>query len=158
MKRPAWPGLFALSAGLILLDRLTKGIVFAADLNEPVEVIPGFFRLVKVWNTGLAFGTLSEASARIMNPAVIVIGAAAILWILHLLLFQRQGRGLTVCFHLLLAGAAGNVYDRIKWGGVLDFLEFHLGRFTWPAFNVADSCITIGLGLLVWDMVSSARK
>jgi len=158
MKKPSWPALFALPAGLLLLDRLTKGLVHAADLREPVEVIPGFFRIVKTWNTGLAFGTLSEASARIMNPAIIVIGTAAILWIFYLLLFQKQGWWITVCFHLLLAGAAGNVTDRLRWGAVLDFLEFHAGRFTWPAFNVADSCITVGLGLLVWDMVASSRK
>ena len=158
MKKPAWPGLFALSAGLILLDRLTKGLVFAADLREPAEVVPGFFRIVKTWNTGLAFGALSEASARLMNPAIVVIGTAAILWILYLLLFQKQERRITVCFHLLLAGAAGNVADRVRWGAVLDFLEFHAGRFYWPAFNVADSCITVGLGLLVWDMVASSRK
>jgi signal peptidase II len=158
MRKPAWAGLFALSAGLLFLDRLTKGFVYAADLREPVEVVPGFFRIVKTWNTGLAFGTLSEASARIMNPAIVVIGTAAILWILYLLLFQRQGRWITVCFHLLLAGAAGNVTDRLRWGAVLDFLEFHAGRFYWPAFNVADSCITVGLSLLVWDMVASSRK
>ncbi len=158
MRRPAWPGLFALSAGLMLLDRLTKALVFSADLREPVPVVPGFFRLVKTWNTGLAFGALSEVSARVMNPAIVVIGTAAILWILYLLLFQRHGRGITVCFHLLLAGAAGNVADRLRWGAVLDFLEFHAGRFYWPAFNVADSCITIGLGLLVWDMIASSRR
>lgn len=158
MKRPAWPGLFALTAGLLFLDRLTKGFVYAAALPEPVEVIPGFFRLVKTWNTGLAFGTLIDASPRVMNTVVITIGAAAILWILYLLLFQRQTARLTLCFHLLLAGAAGNVTDRLRWGAVLDFLEFHVGRFYWPAFNVADSCITVGLALLVWDMVATSRK
>lgn len=158
MKRPSYPVLFLLSPAVLLLDRLTKWAVHGAAWTQPVEVIPGFFRLIKTWNVGLAFGAFSGASASIMNPLITGVGILAVGWILFLLLFGRQGLRLTVAFHLLLAGAIGNIWDRLHWGAVLDFLEFHAGRFTWPAFNAADSAITIGLAVMVWDMIFTRDK
>ena len=158
MKRPNYPALFLVGPGVLLVDRLTKAVVHDAGWTGPVEVIPGFFRLIKTWNVGLAFGAFSGASASIMNPLITVVGILAVGWILYLLLFGRQSLRLTVAFHLLLAGAVGNIWDRLHWGAVLDFLEFHVGRYTWPAFNTADSAITIGLAVMVWDMVFTRDK
>jgi len=153
MRRPGHPLLFLLSPAVLLLDRLTKWAVHASMGTHPVEIIPGFFRLVKNWNVGLAFGAFSDASASLMNPLITIVGILAAGWILYLLLFGRQSLRLTAAFHLLLAGAIGNIWDRLDWGAVLDFLEFHVGRYTWPAFNAADSAITIGLAVMVWDMI-----
>jgi len=153
MKQPSYPVLFLLSPAVLLLDRLTKAAVHGAGWTGPVEVIPGFFRLIKTWNVGLAFGAFSGTSGSIMNPLITAVGVLAVGWILFLLLVGRQSLRLTVAFHLLLAGAIGNIWDRLHWGAVLDFLEFHAGRFTWPAFNAADSAITVGLAVMVLDMV-----
>jgi signal peptidase II len=152
MKRPAHLALFLLSPAVLALDRLTKAAIHN-DLTLPAQVIPGFFRLVKTWNVGLAFGAFSGASASIMNPLITGVGLLASGWLLAQLLFGRQSFRLTVAFHLLLGGALGNIWDRLHWGAVLDFLEFHVGSFYWPSFNISDSAITIGLGVLVWDMI-----
>ena len=158
MRKPAFSWLFALSAGVLLLDRLTKALVNQASWDDPKVVLPGFFQLVKVWNVGLAFGTFSEASARLMNPLIIGIGIAAVAWLLYLLLFSKQCAPIAVSFHLLLTGAAGNIWDRLHYKAVLDFLDFHIGTHHWPCFNVSDSAITVGLAILVWDMVLHRDK
>ena len=158
MKKPAFPGLFVLSGLVLLLDRLTKAFVHQAPWHEPVVVIPGFLQLVKVWNVGLAFGTFSEASARLMNPLIVGLGLVAVGWLMYLLLFSKPCALIAVSFHLLLAGAAGNIWDRLRYGAVLDFLDFHIGVHHWPCFNISDSAITVGLALLIWDMVIHKDK
>ena len=152
MRKPAYAAFFLLSPAVLVLDRLTKAAIHNT-LTLPVQGIPGFFRLVKTWNVGLAFGAFSGTSASFMNPLITGIGLLASAWLLALLLFGRQSLRLTLAFQLLLGGALGNIWDRLHWGAVLDFLEFHIGSFYWPSFNVSDSAITIGLGVLIWDMV-----
>lgn len=157
MRKPGHPLLFILSPAVLIADRLSKSAIHNY-LVQPLQIIPGFFRLVKTWNVGLAFGALSGASASLMNPLITGVGMLAVGWLLVLLIFGRQSLRLTLAFHLLLGGALGNIWDRLHWGAVLDFLEFHIGRYYWPSFNVSDSAITIGLAVLIWDMIFAREK
>ena len=139
-----------LSALIIVLDQITKLLVI--DNLTLHEVIPltGFFNLVRAHNTGAAFSLLADQSGwqRFFFLAVAVIASGVIFHLLR----KTQGRPL-FCFSLalILGGALGNVIDRMAYGYVVDFLDFYLGAWHWPAFNVADSGITVGAVLLILD-------
>ena len=158
MKRVSYPYLFLISIFLIFLDRLSKYFVNRLELEEPFIVIRDFFQIVKVYNVGIAFGLLSGISAKIINPLIVGIGFVAIGWLFYLLLFEKHSFLLTLSFHFLLSGAIGNIWDRFLYGAVLDFLDFSIGKYHWPSFNISDSCITIGLILLLWDTLIPAKK
>ncbi|MEJ5166175.1 MAG: signal peptidase II [Thermoanaerobaculia bacterium] len=158
MKKPPYPYFFLLTIFLILADRISKTLISAWQLSEPYVVIKNFFQIVKVYNVGIAFGFFSGVSSNIMNPVIVGIGFVAIGWILYLLFFEKHSALLTLSFHLLLAGAIGNIWDRFLYGAVLDFLDFSLGKYHWPSFNISDSCITIGLILLLWDTLIPIKK
>ena len=145
-----------LIAGLVLfLDQATKALVvarFAADTAIPV--IPGLFRLVRVENTGMAFGLLNDSPSPLVFVLLTIISAALLGFVAYLLWSNQTpsalgGYGLA----LILGGAAGNVVDRLARGKVIDFLDFYLGGYHWPAFNLADSAIVVGAGLLVIDLL-----
>jgi len=141
----------AIAAAVLALDQLTK--VAAASwlvLHEPVPVLP-FFNLTLIHNTGAAFGFLSWASGW-QNLFFIVVAAVACVVIMVML--RRTGAGdpwLATTLSLILGGAAGNLIDRLIYGYVIDFADFFIGTWHWPAFNVADSAISIGAVLLVAD-------
>ena len=138
----------ALSAVILVVDQLTK-FAIASSLTRVVEVTP-FFNLALVHNPGAAFSFLSDASGW-QRGLFIVIGLAASVWIVYLL--RKHPRQTLFCWalSLVLAGAVGNVIDRILFGAVIDFLDFHAFGRHWPAFNVADAAITCGAALLIWD-------
>ena len=138
----------ALSAVILVVDQLTK-FAIASSLTRVVEVTP-FFNLALVRNPGAAFSFLSDASGW-QRGLFIVIGLAASVWIVYLL--RKHPRQTLFCWalSLVLAGAVGNVIDRILFGAVIDFLDFHAFGRHWPAFNVADAAITCGAALLIWD-------
>jgi len=142
-----WLGLAAL---LVAADQLAKlaAVQFLA-LNQAVTVTP-FFNLVLVYNSGAAFSILSDAAGwqRLLFIAIAVIASV---WIVYLLRQYPHQRLFAFALSLVLAGAVGNVIDRILVGAVIDFLDFHAFGYHWPAFNVADSAITCGAFLLVWD-------
>jgi signal peptidase II len=139
-------------AGVVLiLDQVTK-IAAAASLvlHEPVGLLP-FFNLTLIHNSGAAFGFLSWASGW-QNLFFIVVAAVACVVIVVML--QRMGGRdpwLATALALILGGAAGNLIDRVLYGYVVDFADFFVGAWHWPAFNVADSAISIGAVLLVAD-------
>src|SRR5258707_13985437 len=141
--------IFLLSLPLYALDQITKHLVMrSVDLEQPHEVIPRFLHLVNVTNTGAAFG-----SFRNNNGFFIVISCLALLIVLSLLLRRRSHDvWRDVSLALLLAGILGNLTDRLLYGHVIDFLLFNLHiRYAdpWPAFNVADSCISIAVVLFI---------
>jgi signal peptidase II len=152
-----WMRWLPVSVGVIALDLATKAWVSAAfQLGESREVTP-FFNLVLAHNTGAAFSFLAGAGGwqRWLFAAVtIAISAALVVGL------RRHGDKplLATAFALVLGGALGNLYDRLTLGYVVDFLDFHWARSHFPAFNVADSAISIGVALLLWDSVKPASR
>jgi signal peptidase II len=143
-----------LSAAVILLDIWTKSLVLARiDLHEAIPVIPNFFQLVHVRNTGAAFGLGANASSKLV-PILLNVGAIAVFCVVvvYALRSAVSDRVLQSGLHLILGGAIGNLLDRFRFGYVVDFLDVYVGRHHWPAFNVADSAICIGIALLFFDM------
>lgn len=147
----------ALAGAVVALDQLTKAIVQARF--EPGEhlVVTGFFDLVLVFNRGAAFSFLSDAGGWQRGFFIAVaIGAAAL--ILYLLRRHAGERWFALGLALILGGALGNLWDRIALGHVVDFLLFHYRGWSWPAFNVADSAITVGAAVLILDGLRGERR
>jgi signal peptidase II len=143
---------FALAAGLVVLDQLTKQwVVERFALYESVEVLP-VFELTRLHNTGAAFSLLADQPGW---QRWFFSGIAAVVAVALYVFLQRAERGasrlLLASYALILAGAVGNLIDRLRYGHVVDFVHLHWGTWYYPAFNVADSAITIGAVLLVWD-------
>lgn len=140
-------------AALLGLDRWTKiAVANAFPLHSSHPVIPGFFDLVHSRNTGIAFSMLDDASPFIRDWALPVFSAVAVVAIVFIFWKQSLAAArVRWALALILTGAVGNLYDRLVYGYVVDFLDFYVGNWHWPAFNVADSCITIGAGLLILD-------
>ena len=140
----------SLSALIVLLDQATKyWILQVVHYGQNIAVTP-FFDLVLVYNPGAAFSFLSDASGW-QRWFFIVLALGISVWLIVLLRRHAQENLLPLALALILGGAIGNVIDRFAYGAVVDFLSFHAGRFTWPAFNVADSAITVGALLMVWS-------
>ena len=141
-----------LSALLVALDQISKYVITRMlTIGGNIEVTP-FFNLVLTYNAGAAFSFLSSASGW-QRWFFVAIALIAVGWILYLL---RKYAGQTLfclALCLILGGAVGNLIDRIWLGAVIDFLDFHAAGWHWPAFNVADSAITCGAALLVWESV-----
>jgi signal peptidase II len=128
------------------------------SLNQTVSVIDGFFNITYVPNTGIAFGILNSASLPAKTAIFsIFAGGAAIGVVVYSLRSPAGNRLLQTGLSLILAGALGNVYDRITYGYVIDFLEFYFRSYHWPSFNVADSAITVGVALLALEILRNDR-
>jgi signal peptidase II len=140
----------ALSFGIVLLDQLTKFAILQSFTVSKVVEVTSFFNLVLVHNRGAAFSFLSDAAGW-QRGLFITLALAASAWIIYLLRRYRQQKLFSLALSLVLAGALGNVIDRVFFGAVVDFLDFHAYGYHWPAFNVADSAITCGAVLLIWD-------
>ena len=139
-----------LALAIIAIDHLTKFWVSSVlDFQEFVPVLP-FFSLVLVYNTGAAFSFLADAGGW-HRWFFIAVGIVATVIIVRLLKRHAHEPRLAFSLALVLGGALGNVIDRIVLGHVVDFLYLHYRTFAWPAFNVADSAITVGAALLIWD-------
>jgi signal peptidase II len=146
---------FLIAAALVALDRLTKEIIQAhLTLYQSITVIPGLFNIVHVENPGIAFGMLSEATGVWRSVLLIGFSAVVLLAISVMLLRPASQRDavLRTALAFILGGAFGNLYDRIVSGTVTDFIEVHSGPHYFPAFNVADSAVTVGACLLLLDM------
>lgn len=161
----AWMGSGWLASGLIFaailaLDRVTK-IVIAETMpyRASESVIDGFFNLVHVRNRGIAFSMFADAAPWFRDIALPVVSVVAIVVIVATLRQRAMLHPLSrVALVLILAGAAGNLYDRLLYGYVTDFLDFYVGSYHWPAFNVADSALTVGAILLVLDSFADRRQ
>jgi len=142
-----WLGL---AFAVIVADHLTKWWISSTlDFQQAIPVLP-FFSLVRVHNTGAAFSFLADASGW-QRWFFIGVGILATVIIVRLLKNHGHEPRLAFPLALVLGGALGNVIDRVVLGHVVDFLYFHYRSFAWPAFNVADSAITVGAALLIWD-------
>lgn len=152
---------FLITAGMvILLDQATKYYVTSQfRLHESLPVIEGFFSITYIRNPGAAFGFLAGASPLFRGLFFTVVTLIAVGLILFYLLKNRDSSPLPMTpLCLIFAGAVGNLVDRIRFGEVIDFLDVSIGSYHWPAFNVADSAISIGVAFLIVDMIRKRKK
>jgi signal peptidase II len=151
---------YSAAAAVVALDRLTKWIVETRiSLVDSFRVIPGFFDIVHTQNRGVAFGLLDDSAGGWQSAILVVLSLAAVGLLSALLWNPRRLDPRSLWgFSLILGGAAGNVFDRIIFGRVTDFLLVYIGSYQWPAFNVADSAIVIGCGLLLLDLLHTKRQ
>lgn len=142
----------AIVLGIVLLDQITKILVAqTVPLYTRIPVIPTVFDLTHLRNPGAAFSLFAQAPEWFRQPFFFVVtGIAIVALVLFLRHAKDEGLLLTVAVSGVLAGAIGNLIDRIVYGEVIDFLLLYWGEYHWPAFNVADSCITLGVIGLLW--------
>lgn len=159
MKPKYWI-LLIVSAFVLSLDQWTKYVVQQRmALYQRIEVIPGFFNLTHVRNTGGAFGIFGGERSGIGALLFVVVSLMAVG--ILLLLFARvkeHEKTLSLSYSLILSGAIGNLIDRLRYGEVVDFLEFYISSFHWPAFNIADSAICVGVGLMALELLVRDKK
>jgi signal peptidase II len=146
---------FLIAILVIVLDRMSKWMVAGnITLHDSISVLPGFFRLTHVQNSGAAFGLFAESSSE-WKVAILILFSILALAVVSALLWKNSHSMTTtgVGLSLILGGAVGNLWDRLLNGHVVDFFDFYLGSYHWPAFNVADSAIVIGALLLVAEIL-----
>ena len=133
----------------LVADQVSKWWILE-HVMKPPRVIPvtDFFNLVMVWNRGVSFGLFNTpgSSAWVLTGLALALTAFLLVW-----LWRADGHRLALALGLIIGGALGNVVDRVRFGAVADFLDFYVGNWHWPAFNVADSAITVGVVILILD-------
>lgn len=145
-----------LAAAVALLDQATKQLVLANLQLGQVVPVTRFFDLVLVFNPGAAFSFLATHGGW-QRWFFTVLAMSICTWLLVLMHRHRHERLLPAAFALIIGGALGNVYDRLVHGAVVDFLHFHYAGYSWPAFNLADSAITVGVVLMLWAQCCGPR-
>ncbi len=138
---------------IIILDQVSKYIIFTHVLTElPYIAVMPSFNLIKAWNTGVSFSMFDDYG--VLGAVCLVLVALLIVaFLLHWLRSEKTGF-VQVALGFVIGGAIGNVIDRIRFGAVFDFLDFYVGTYHWPAFNVADSFICIGAFMLIFQELS----
>jgi signal peptidase II len=159
MKRKYWV-LLIFCFGILVLDQWTKSLIIQKLLlYQKVEVIQGFFNIVHVRNTGGAFGIFGGDKGGLGSILFVVVSLIAIGVIIFLFIkIKENEKTLALSFSLILSGAIGNLIDRLRYGEVIDFLDFYLSSTHWPTFNVADSAICIGIGLMALELLKRDHK
>ena len=146
--------LFFTFATILFLDQLTKFFVrYEMTLYDSIPVIKGFFSITYILNPGVAFGLFSQVNSDISRIFFIIISLIASAVVFYLLISEIKFKFRSYAYTLIIAGAIGNFVDRLIVGQVVDFLDFYVGRYHYPAFNVADSSVTIGLIFLAIDLI-----
>ena len=143
----------------LIIDQVSKQLLLGYLLKVDTKMVPvidGFFRLVVVMNSGVSFGILGGDRAL---PAWVLSGVAIAVCMGLFVWLRRTDRPLTGWgIGLVIGGAIGNVIDRARWGAVFDFADFHVRQWHWPAFNVADSAIVVGVGLMLIDSLIGEKR
>jgi signal peptidase II len=144
---------------VVVLDQLSKAAIIAffagRDFGER-EIVTSFFNLALTYNRGISFGLFNGGTG--LNALIFSLAAAAITAVLVYWLSRARSPLLGVAIGLIIGGAVGNVIDRLRLGGVVDFLDFHIGAVHWPAFNLADSAICIGVAAMLLDGLLLRRE
>ncbi len=145
-----------IAGSVVIADQVTKGIILdRLALYQTIPVVPGFFNITHIQNPGGAFGFLAQQSPMIRAFIFLLMSFLAVCLIFW---FYRKTpsthRFLAAGFALILGGAIGNLIDRLRFGSVVDFLDFYVGAWHWPAFNVADSAITTGIAIFLLHVVT----
>ncbi|MBI3374218.1 MAG: lipoprotein signal peptidase [Betaproteobacteria bacterium] len=147
--RGSWPW-FAAAAAVLMFDQVTKALVMACLRHGETLVVAPFFNLVLVTNKGAAFSLFASASGW-QTPFFVTVAVVAV-GVVGWMIVREQGKYLLCAgLALILGGALGNLWDRLTLGQVVDFLDFHAWGRHWPAFNVADSAITVGAAILILE-------
>ena len=151
---------YSLSAAVFALDRITKRIIEAhVSVFDTHTVIPGFFDIVHARNRGAAFSMFADSTSPWRPFLLIGLSLAALILVAGILRkASSMDKPTAIGLSLILGGALGNVFDRIVSGAVTDFLDFYIGTLHWPAFNVADSAIVIGSGLLLLSLLRPKQQ
>ena len=140
---------------IVAFDQLTKFIVDRTmPLHHSIPIIDNLFSLTYVRNTGAAFGIFAGSHEAFRLPFLILVSVVAIGFVFVMLKRLREGEtGLITALSFILGGALGNLVDRVLFGEVIDFLDFYWGRYHWPAFNLADSFITVGVTITLFYLI-----
>jgi signal peptidase II len=144
-----------IAVAVLAIDRSTKWLIaHRLTMHDSITVIPGFFRIIHTENPGAAFGIFADSPSQ-WKIALLILFSVVALLIVSALLWKTSHRMTStgVGLALILGGAVGNLWDRIVSRRVVDFLLFYIGHYQWPAFNVADSAIVVGAGLLVLEIL-----
>ena len=152
-----WYSWFSISAIIVALDLYTKHLVQQAFDYGHRQTVTSFFELVRFHNEGAAFSFLANAGGW-QKWFFAAISVVAIVVITYLIIKNLHNKLFCFGLALVLGGAIGNLYDRVTLGYVVDFLYFHVNDFYWPAFNVADSAICVGVAFLLWDSFKQPTK
>jgi len=148
----------AIAGTVLVLDQLTKYVIQAhVRLHSIITVVPGFFNVTHVRNKGAAFGMLSSLPELWRGAFFIMVTIAAV-GALIILIVKTRERLPVYAFSLIAGGAVGNVIDRIRYGEVVDFIQWYVKSWYWPSFNVADSAISIGVGLLAIELLFLSKS
>ena len=147
----------AVAGCILILDQLSKVWILQSVMQPPrvIEITP-FFNIVLAWNRGVSFGMFNQASD--YGPHLLTALALAIVAALSVWLYKAEARFTVLSLGLIIGGALGNVIDRVRFGAVVDFLDFHAMGYHWPAFNVADAAICIGAAMLVLESLFQPGK
>lgn len=147
--------LVLIAATVVFADQLTKAIVLNnLPLYQSLTIIPGLFDITHIHNPGGAFGFLAGSGAGVRKLVFVFVSLMALVLIFWFYLkTPSTHRFLAAGFAMIFGGAAGNLIDRIRLGAVVDFLDVYVGSYHWPAFNVADSAIVIGIGIFLLHLV-----
>jgi signal peptidase II len=140
---------------ILVLDQLTKMIVDRTmSLHQSIPIIDGFFSLTYVRNTGAAFGIFAGSHEAFRLPFLILVSVIALGFVVVMLKRLRdEETGLITALSFIIGGAIGNLVDRVLYGEVIDFVDFYWSNYHWPAFNVADSCITVGVLITLYYLI-----
>ena len=151
--------LFVNSSALIVIDQYTKFMItLHIPLNYSVNVVAGFFNLTHIRNSGVAFGIFSEQNSELKPYLLIFVSIIAIIAILVIFhQTEREKKLVPTGLVLVFSGAIGNLIDRVLHKEVIDFIDIFFENQHWPAFNIADACITIGVMLLAADMLMNSK-
>jgi signal peptidase II len=153
-----YPWVGSIIGVILVLDQITKYLVEKnIRMYEVITIVPGFFNLTHVRNRGAAFSLLSNLPGIWRSAFFITVTLVAVAALI-VLIKKTNERLLVTAFSLIAGGALGNVLDRIRFGEVVDFIQWYVKSYYWPSFNVADSAITVGVGLLVIDMLFQKSK
>jgi signal peptidase II len=141
-------------------DQITKLAVLYTLVKNQVVPIFSFFNFVLIFNTGVSFG-MFQSNGMLGFWILILIASSLCLWLCHII-SQTNDRIEHISYSLIIGGALGNIMDRFLYGGVVDFLQFHIKKYYWPSFNIADSAIVIGVALVLgtqtWHSLKKSTK
>lgn len=146
-----------LAAVIVAVDQITKYFIVQNFVLHESLYVTSFFNLVRVHNAGAAFSMLADAGGW-QRIFFIIVAVAASVWVVWLLRRHPEQKLFCLALGMILGGATGNLIDRVLLGAVIDFVQVHYAGWYFPAFNVADSAITCGAGLLIWDGLKSSRS